>query len=262
MGATKSNTTTPLIQCGEYWLKRDDLFEVAGVRGGKARTCWRLAQGAVGLVTAGSRASPQVNIVAQIAKELGVPCRAHTTTGVLGRELELAKDAGAEIIQHRAGYNSVIKARAREDAAARGWTEIPFGMECREATEETASQVPQELPIGVKRIVVAVGSGMSLSGIMYGLERCRRPVPVLGVVVGADPRVRLNRWAPLFWESACTLVPAGINYERPAPATLWRGYKVDPIYEAKCLKFLEPGDLFWLVGIRQESASFAGRAFA
>jgi hypothetical protein len=27
-------------------LKRDDLFEAAGVRGGKARACWMLAQGA------------------------------------------------------------------------------------------------------------------------------------------------------------------------------------------------------------------------
>jgi hypothetical protein len=27
-------------------LKRDDLFEVGGVRGGKAPACWMLAQGA------------------------------------------------------------------------------------------------------------------------------------------------------------------------------------------------------------------------
>lgn len=46
---------TPIQSIGGIWLKRDDLFEIAGVRGGKVRTCWRLSQGSVGLVTAGSR---------------------------------------------------------------------------------------------------------------------------------------------------------------------------------------------------------------
>lgn len=262
MGTHQYDTATPIERCGEYWVKRDDLFEVAGVRGGKVRTCRRLAQGAVGLVTAGSRASPQVNIVAQIAKEMGIRCRAHTTTGELGRELQLALCAGAEIVQHKAGYNSVIKARARADARQCGWTEIPFGMECREAVEETASQVPAEMPMGVKRIVVPVGSGMSLAGILAGLERHRLPVPVLGVVVGADPRERLDRWGPLFWQRYCTLVPAGLPYDRPAPVNVWKGYRLDPIYEAKCLKFLEAGDMFWIVGIRQAEAAFAGRQYA
>jgi len=27
--------------------------------------------------------------------------------------------------------------------------------------------------------------------------------------------------------------------------------ELDPIFEAKCLPFLQPGDLFWVVGIRQ-----------
>lgn len=28
------------------------------------------------------------------------------------------------------------------------------------------------------------------------------------------------------------------------------GVRLDPIYEAKCVPFLLPGDLFWCVGIR------------
>ena len=71
------NDYTPIESSGGYYFKRDDLYRVAGVSGGKARTCWGLAQGAPGLVTAGSRHSPQVNIVAHIAQELGVPCRVH-----------------------------------------------------------------------------------------------------------------------------------------------------------------------------------------
>lgn len=28
----------------------------------------------------------------------------------------------------------------------------------------------------------------------------------------------------------------------------WRGIDLDPYYEAKVVKFLEPNDLFWIVG--------------
>jgi len=60
---------TPLQQVGDFLIKREDLFEVVGVHGGKARTCWDMAQGAPGLVTAVSRRfSAQGAIVAHVAK--------------------------------------------------------------------------------------------------------------------------------------------------------------------------------------------------
>jgi len=74
-------------------------------------------------------------------------------------------------------------------------------------------------------------------------------VPVLGIVIGADPMKRLNRYAPTFWHMNVTLRAAGLPYDHAVQATLG-GDVIDPIYEAKCLRFLEPGDLFWVVGIR------------
>lgn len=246
---------TPVEAYGSLWAKRDDLFRIAGVPGGKVRTCWALAQGAPGLVTAGSRASPQVNIVAHIARRLGVPCRVHTPQGELSPEVQMAQAAGAEVIQHRAGYNNVIIARAREDAAERGWVEIPFGMECREAVEQTRRQVA-DLPEGVRRVVVPVGSGMSLAGVLWGLNDAGLDLPVLGVVVGADPGKRLEKFAPPGWRDRCLLKPAGMDYHAECADRL-PGLALDPIYEAKCVKFLEPGDLLWVVGSR---ASLAAKA--
>ncbi len=243
---------TPVELYVDVWLKRDDLFEVAGVRGGKVRNCWRLAQGATGLVTAGSRSSPQANIVAHIARQLGIPARLHTPEGELSPELLAAQAAGAEVVQHPAGYNNVIIARAREDAAARGWREIPFGMECSEAVDATAAQVAN-IPSAVQRIVVPVGSGMSLAGILHGLQRHGVGLQVLGVIVGADPAKRLDRWAPADWRSRTTLVPSGSDYHAPAPVATYRGVQLDAHYEAKCLPWLEPGDLLWCVGIRQSA---------
>ena len=251
---------TPCEKRGPYWLKRDDLFSVADVCGGKVRTCWHLSQGARGLITAGSRSSPQCEIVAHVAKQLKVPCRVHTTTGVLGPELVSAADAGAEVVQHKAGYNNVLIARARQDAVQRKWTEIPFGMECAQAVKKTSLQL-DNLPFGeFSRLVVPVGSGMTLVGVLVGLARvCAanggpKWPRVLGVQVGACPVKRLSKWAyPLngCWQSRVTLVKSLDPYSKESTENTLEGLLLDPYYEAKCLPFLEPGDLLWVVGVRR-----------
>jgi 1-aminocyclopropane-1-carboxylate deaminase/D-cysteine desulfhydrase-like pyridoxal-dependent ACC family enzyme len=233
---------------GNVWVKRDDYFVCAGVRGGKVRTCAALAIGARGLVTAGSRSSPQANIVSHIAQALDIPARVHVPEGKLSPELLDAQACGAEVIQHKAGYNSVIVARAHEDAKTRGWTEIPFGMECEEAIRQTRAQV-RNVPCSIQRVVMPVGSGMSFCGVLWGLQDAGLDVPVVGVVVGADPLVRIRYYAPVGrrWQ----LTASGMDYHKPAKETMLDNIKLDPYYEAKCLNHLRPGDLFWIVGIRR-----------
>lgn len=243
-----ATSLTPVQQVGDVYVKRDDLYSAAGVCGGKVRTCLAISQGATGLVTSGSRASPQVNIVAHIARYLGIPCRLHIPTGELSPEIELAILAGGEVVQHSPGYNSVICSRAKADAVATGWREIPFGMECREAVLHTASQI-SNIPETTKRIVIPVGSGMSLAGIVCGLQKAQRNIPILGIQVGADPTVRLDHYAP-GWRDMVSLVKSEYDYHSPAP-NYYGKLLTDPIYEAKCLQSLQPGDMLWCVGIRQ-----------
>jgi hypothetical protein len=110
----------------------------------------------------------------------------------------------------------------------------------------TAAQT-ENIPLTTKRIVVPVGSGMSLAGIIAGLDIRERSIPILGVVVGADPRRNLNTFSR-GWEHSATLVTAGVKYQTEilsdAPISL------DPIYEAKAWPFIQPGDLFWAIGHR------------
>jgi len=54
-----------------------------------------------------------------------------------------------------------------------------------------------------RRIVVPVGSGLSLAGVLIGLQFIGRVVPVLGVVVGRDPARLLNKFAPQSWGVCC-----------------------------------------------------------
>jgi len=255
--STVSDTSAPLTPVEMHagiWVKRDDLFEIAGVRGGKARTCFFLARNAPGLVTAGSRSSPQVNIVAQIAKHLGIPARAHTPTGKLSPELLDAQAAGCEIVQHTVGYNSVICARAREDAAIRGWREIPFGMICSEAVRQTREQV-RNVPRDIEELVIPVGSGMSLSGVLWGMKDCGLALPVVGVRVGADPCKQLRKFAPRGWEQTVKLMDSGTDYATPAKVSQWAGLALDLFYESKCVPFLKPSSLFWIVGIRRTAVN-------
>jgi hypothetical protein len=242
---------TPVQRVGKIWLKRDDIFETCGVNGGKARACFALAQTASGgLVTASGRRSPQGVIVAAIARRLGLASRVHTALGGLTPELEEACLFGAEIIFHRPGYNSVIIRRALDDAAMTGWTIIPFGMECAEAVELTARQVIN-LPAAAGRVVVPVGSGVTLAGVLVGLAQMGRRLPVLGVIVGADPTRRLEVWAPPGWRDMVELTQSTLAYQRTPSETLLGRIALDPLYEAKCLSFLQTDDCLWVVGHRR-----------
>ncbi len=250
--------TTPVEAFGDVLVKRDDLCTLHGHRGGKVRTCGILVgRAAGGVVTAGSRHSPQVEIVAGLAYARDLPCSVHVPAGAPTPAIDYAESVGAIVNRHRPGYNTVIVKRAHDDAVARGWTEIPFGMECAEAVEATASQV-QDLPWGrFDRIVVPVGSGMTLAGILHGLVSADTdpgPFPaVLGVYVGANPAKRLVRWAPLMWERLAELRAAPIPYHCTPSVTNYHGLELDPVYEAKCIPFLRPRDLFWVVGRRRST---------
>lgn len=245
---------TPIQKVGKIWIKREDLFNVYGANGAKARSCFYLVnkakkQGFKTITTAGSRKSPQINIVAQICKHLNLEFVAHCPQGELGSELLEAQKAGAKIIQHKAGYNSVIVARAKTYAEENKAFEVPFGMMCREAVSQTFYQVT-DLPAKAKRIVIPVGSGMNLCGLLHGLKQAGNPIKVLGVVVGADPVKTLKKFAPNDWMYRVQLVNAGVDYHHEVKNNFIGDIMVDPIYEAKCIKFLKNGDLFWTVGIR------------
>jgi 1-aminocyclopropane-1-carboxylate deaminase/D-cysteine desulfhydrase-like pyridoxal-dependent ACC family enzyme len=249
---------TPVEEHGGFLVKRDDLFEFGGSAGGKVRSCLALATAGpapAGLVTSAARHSPQAAIVAGVAAQLGVPCRVHhpEAAGPLTDELARAAQLGAVLVPIRPGYNSVIMKAAREDAAALGWREIPFGMECAEAVGQNARQAAALPRGGYRRLVVPVGSGMSLAGILTGMARAGNWAPVLGVMVGADRRYKLDRWAPPDWRTRAVLAHCGLPYHRAVRAELG-GLLLDPIYEAKCAAFLRPGDLLWVVGIRAGAA--------
>jgi hypothetical protein len=246
-------TRVEFLEQRGIWLKREDEYSFAGVRGAKVRTCMHFIERAkrqgLGVVTAGSRMSPQVNFVAQIAHRMGVKCRVHVPSGPLTPELLSARAAGAKIVQHEYGYNSVIMKSARDDALERGWVEIPYGMESQEAIDFTKPQV-KNLPPEAARLVNACGSGMTLAGILWGLVESGRTIPVVAICVGHVPEDRLDKWAPPGWRDMVEIVDDPSDYHVPAVRTDLDGVLLDAYYEAKCIPYLREGDCLWVSAIR------------
>lgn len=236
------------------WLKRDDMFEIYGVRGGKARSAYQviselLKQGYKTIVTAGSRQSPQCEIVSFICESMGVDCKLFMPfggdTSVIAN---IKNNSHTEIIRVRPGYNNIIVARAREYAENRGCGYVPFGMECARNVEVTSEQV-RNIPMECSRVVVPVGSGMSFSSIVTGMSKYGIEKPLLGVRVGKDPTKIINEYAFGLDLMDYEIVESSVDYHDPVEAYVG-GYNLDPIYEAKCFEFLKRGDLLWVVGHR------------
>jgi 1-aminocyclopropane-1-carboxylate deaminase/D-cysteine desulfhydrase-like pyridoxal-dependent ACC family enzyme len=125
-------------------------------------------------------------------------------------------------------------------------------MECTEAVRQTAAQVAN-IPPDTQRIVIPVGSGMSLAGVLTGLEAMGNyRTFVLGVVVGASPHKRLDKFAPINWFGRVVLAQSEVPYHSAVVPAVLPGteLELDPIYEAKCIEYLKPGDLLWVVGRR------------
>jgi hypothetical protein len=260
-----STDATPVERHGTVWVKRDDLYQLPGGLagcGGKVRSCLHLVTEAIAanpgvdrLVTAGSRHSPQVVIVAAVAAHLGLRCTAHVPASKDGSsELAAAVALGAELMEHRPGYNTVIVARAREDADADpAAVHVPFGMETPHAVTETRKQAVglfKDWPAGARRLVVPVGSGMTLAGILAATDDFGPEI--VGVQVGADPTERLDAYAPAGWRSRVKLVRSALDYEQRPSDTHIGDLPLDPVYEAKCLPFLGEDDVLWVIGRRPD----------
>lgn len=237
------------------WLKRDDLFEVCGVRGGKSRSAFQVIQqlleeGYKTIVTAGSRQSPQCEIVSFICENLGVDCKLFMPFGGDTSVItNIKNNPHTKIIRVKPGYNNIIIARAKEYADHRHCGYVPFGMECEENVEVTSKQVCN-LPVGeMKRLVIPVGSGMSFSSVVTGLTREGIDIPVLGVRVGKDPTKIIQKYAEGVDFLNYEITEASIGYHDSVEAYVG-DYQLDPIYEAKCREFLREGDCLWVVGKR------------
>ena len=246
---------------GDFFFKRDDDFEIYNAKGGKARSAYQIItnalrnKGATSFTTAGSRFSPQCEIVSNICESMGLQAHLFMPSGKQTSITEnILRNGNSTIHRTKVGYNSVICSYAKKFAIENSSFYIPFGMECVENIEITKHQV-QNIPKEVKRIVVPCGSGMSMISIIKGLEYYKMfDKEVIGVVVGKNPQINFKKFIHNSLFCQCdikfTFVNSSLKYEEKPQTTQFCGIDLDPIYESKCIPFLEEGDLLWIVGKR------------
>ena len=253
-----TNDITTVELRGSHYYKREDEFVINGVCGGKARVIneivtRRMAVGDTNFVTCGSRDSRQCEALAKICEHHGVYSHLFMPSGKdTDISVSIGETKNAVIHRTKVGYNTVLISESRKYAQETGAYYIPFGMGMEETIEIQSNQVAN-VPKDVKRIVVPCGGGMNMIAIIKGLERYgRTDVEVVGVQVGANPDKTFNTWLQDSLFEKCPIdyvfVKAEGKYGDAAKVTTVDGIELDEMYEAKCIPFLQDGDLLWIVG--------------
>lgn len=217
---------------GCIWVARDDLLP-----GGTKR---RAIPALLGAAAEYVYASPCQGH-AQVA--LALACRDHgkrATIVCAARKSRLpqtiaAAAAGANIIEVRPGYLSVVTARARLYAAERGACLLPFGLDCPAMVAALAA-VARALPLPVPPLEVwsVAGSGT----LQRGLQAAWPDARFFAVRIGAAPNA-----------GKAEVIQAPERYEQTAQEP--PPFPSCGNYDAKAWRFVsnlaKPGALFWNV---------------
>ena len=252
------NSLTPIEIQGTLYYKRDDFFVINGVCGGKARVVYEMVKNGIDcgnreFVLCGSRDSRQCEIVAKICEFFGVNSHLFMPSGKNTDIIDsISNTNGATIHRTKVGYNNVLISQSKAYALERGWSYIPFGLECQEAIAINMPQV-QNIPDCVNRIVVPCGGGMNMIAIIKGLDFYgMHDKEVVGVIVGKNPK---DVFAKYIQNDIFNNVNvkyrfehALVDYHTKSVSQTIGDIELDPIYEAKCVPFLQSGDLMWIVG--------------
>lgn len=258
-------TYTPVERHDGILVKREDLFELHGVRGGKVRQALTLLDmtiriashptNRIGLMGFGGRRSTTAASMAAAARERGRECIFHTADGQTTAEMTHAAELGAEVVRHRPGYLSVAEARAREQGRKLRWTVGLKHPACVAATSVQAKKTFVEMATDEQtfdQIVVVAGAGIHLAGICSAMHQMGMEHKVIAVQVGAplDETFLDVQAGGTSWRKRVRVVKCPEKYEYESPARFLGSLELDPLYEAKALPYLRKGDLFWVSGIR------------
>ena len=272
---------TPVQRIGDFWSKRDDLFQPFGrgqVNGGKLRQCIMLVNGLhvpySGLLTYCSIHSPQAPITAAVALSKGLPCEVvygGTKPGTLARlpMPRLCMKYGARIhIAARSGRHNILYARARAIAEKTGAFIVQYGiniMDYRDVLLQAVARQVENIPDQIDDLIMVCGSGITSTGVMVGLKQYGKRVRRVHLVATAPDRQtfihgNLQQYGAdrdFIYHSLFS--QPGFSYERPVQAS-FGGIAFHPHYEAKMMQWLKGSGitggkvLIWITGAEPGTA--------
>lgn len=252
---------TTVEKLSNFYVKREDKAGWTSLdypSGSKVRQYTAMAQPGIPMIVGCASHSAMQIYVAAAAHQNSVPGIIITAKRKSLTDATLyAKDLGAQITEVYPGYMNVVRSRAKERAKQLGKT---VRWDVRGAIEDAALQV-QNLP-DCKRIIVPTGSGLTAVGILVGLARLGRNIPVVSVAVSdlADASSMIGsvkRHLGTFGSlipgpdiPILSLIRHPKAYGKHVVARLPDGTPLDPFYAAKTLEYVSDGDCLWVPGLR------------
>ena len=252
------------VQCiNGRWYKREDLYRhPSGVNGGKWRQCQWLVGRMRGdfIVTGASVLSPQHAMTAVAAEETGR--RSWHVIGATTREKALrhpsirtAAEHGAHFDVISVAYNPNLQNRVNNVAAQLAGEILHYGVtpgpettpEGLDAFHELGARQTENLPRGLRALIVPFGSGNSAASVLLGLWRymppAQQPREVHLIGIGPDRQNWLGRrMAALgirsLQGSRLIFHQTGIPYGQRMPYLL-DGIELHPTYEGKVAHWLD-----------------------
>ena len=262
---------TPVQRRGGLLFKREDLYAPFGsgdVNGGKARQCCKLleAVGPSSVYTACSIHSPQAPIVAAFARARGVPATIlyGGTSADRLRSMQMPRLCMAHgaklVIAARTGRHNVLGAIAHRMADEAGGFVVDYGINVERypgVMLDAVSRQVENLPDEAPELHMVCGSGITASGVLLGIKRCRKRIGKAVLYATAPDRSERLRGNvgrfPCEVEVVDLFHRKGFVYERREPLTAF-GISFHPNYEAKMMRELltrrrpPEGSVVWVVG--------------
>lgn len=167
---------------------------------------------------------------------------------------EYAIGLGADVVEVRPAYLSVVRARAKERAQGLGtvvrWN---VGMALQDAFDQC-----KNIPLKTKRVLVPTGSGLTAAGVLAGMAWRDPSITVVAIAVSTmDDKADIIAKAKGLTSAKLprlSLIRAPGAYEDWKAAKLSDGTVLDPYYAAKAYRYIKRGDCLWIPGLRPLSS--------
>ena len=209
--------------------------------------CWDTRRSKLGLGLAA--------FVRRFPRLRAVLCYPRLQNGSVPETIVRAQELGAEIVPMRGNHVSICFSQATKIVTRKGGVMIPFGMDCLESVDAVAAEA-RRVPAALLRrgtLVVSCGSGVTLAGLLRGLD----PLPrrVIGVSAGRSPAkicACVQKYVHIIPDQV-TILPAAMAYD--SIPTQGCPFPTHPNYDLKAwkylienLKSLKAPLLFWNIG--------------
>ena len=189
------NDCTPVEQVGGMFIKRDDKFRPFdnSVNGGKLRQCIALLDDKInGVVSISSIHSPQLAIIPAVAEHLNKECIMFIGGKKDTDMVRFAKKHNAKIIREKTGRHNVLLNRASKIAKEKNYFLVDYGMNAKnnlKAFYDTNANQVKNIPDELDDLMVTCGSGITATGIIYGLTKFKKKVKTLYLIGTAPNRM-------------------------------------------------------------------------